>query len=247
MSSWAWKAKASSRSSSGAGVRRLTRNTETERVPGWQAASSWVVSTGRTETATTRPPEAGTACSIGCVVCSGASTRTTSSRGVRSHTNGPGSPLGRAGGIVAPADDDLELLRFGRYQQAGAHRGGQIAHTGCGGFRGDGVLQPARVARFVEFVGPLRVDLLLGSASRGTRNPVRYQVDGRCGRISSASPRPSSGPTRSSRSASTSWSRTSTDSIRTLPRKRSDSDCSNNPRQAGCVFWLALRPYHLCG
>ena len=37
-SSWAWKAKASSRVSSGAGSRRLTRNTETDRRPLGQAA-----------------------------------------------------------------------------------------------------------------------------------------------------------------------------------------------------------------
>src|SRR5271157_3368737 len=47
-------------------------------------------------------------------------------------------------------------------------------------------------------------------ASRGTRNPVRYQREGAWGRISASSSEPFSGPTRSRRNASTSWLRTST-------------------------------------
>src|SRR5260370_30276786 len=51
------------------------------------------------------------------------------------------------------------------------------------------------------------------AASIGTRNPVRYQREGDCGKISSAAPKPGRGPTRSSSSASTNFERTSAEVI----------------------------------
>src|SRR5579863_947045 len=51
------------------------------------------------------------------------------------------------------------------------------------------------------------------AASIGTRNPVRYQREGDCGKISSAAPKPGRGPTRSSSSDSTNFERTSAEVI----------------------------------
>ena len=70
----------------------------------------------------------------------------------------------------------------------------------------------------------------------GTRNPVRYQLDGRTqpGRRSSASGCPAHGPMRSSRSARTISSRTSADSVRRAitPRGRRPLPASTSSMRA---------------
>ena len=108
--------------------RRLTRNTDTARVPAGRPLSSSGRRTARTDVTISRPSLSGTGSTGFCALSPARRTTTVSSRSRRSHSTSAGAHFTRR--VVAPARGDAQLGRVRRHQHADADGRGELAAAG---------------------------------------------------------------------------------------------------------------------